>query len=682
MSERLRELFGEGAERVTGSNYYKQAESEWDSFISADTATKLKKVGKLLSNKYLPFGDLMDSFKSLRPVYKVMITMPHMDGNSIKPYRYILADTSRPYVNFISKSDSPILGIWVDQSDMLEPDKAILLMHNPVSHESGTFESDILNFPQFGVRNWLDVWMGYAPLTPGRSLASIGQIANKIDLASLKIPGLDKIAFTLPDPFFFGNESHVFSGPIVSIKREVKPTGDRLQMIGFSPIIVLRQARAKDFKIDKGVSLTEAINHTASSMDTFPHLRERDSTFERDNKLFYFGQFTGGMFGFDATSIITAVQRTVSTQTLRISPTTSIPVMVGPKYLLSNPLRDHDSVSEKLDDDEFKLRSAIEPSRKTTLYDILFRRLTDPTLTGLYGLYARVIPMPTDGKGVMDAFKDGIGHPGVYVRYGFKFEIEGIKHQIENEKNYGQQMRQEIILGRTAREFEGGIEYGTVFNTKQFMVKMGEEVGKLSELVCPTGKIFYDKIKRGVGQFEEHKKFWNSLLDDISVYGECFSPITTWVWGEGDKSVDIMHENVGNAITQKMRESYFAGMGGSVYAVGNPSFKPGRILDIKDERSNLSEDVMKKVSSKVKRRISKMINVRSVPASPPALRLKNIDKQFYIWKVRHYLGVNSGLITKIYFCEERNRAWQQYTENIDAVIKAALGQAKKLMGVI
>ena len=127
-----------------------------------------------------------------------------------------------------------------------------------------------------------------------------------------------------------------------------------------------------------------------------------------------------------------------------------------------------------------------------------------------------------------------------------------------------------------------------------------------------------------------------------------------------------------------MRESYFAGMGGSVFAVGGPTFKPGRLIDIKDERRTLG-DVIGSASYGA---ISKLINFRNYTASPPSFTMKNFDKVFYIWKVRHYIGVNSGYVTKIYFVEERNRAWQQYTDSIDQVIRAALGQAKQLMGVV
>ena len=648
--------------------------SPLSSLVGTRTRNALQQIKRVLTNKYLPFNDLLDSFKSLRPVYKVMITVPHLKtGNTVVPYRYILADTSRPYVNFLAKGDSPIVGMWVDQSDLIEPDKVILLMQNPMSHEGGTFESDVVNFPQFGVRNWLDIWMGYAPLTPGRSLMNLGQIADQIDLASLRIPGLEKVAFTLPDPFFFGSETHLFSGPIVSIKRQVTSAGDRLQMVGFSPIIILRQLRAKKFEIESGINISNAIINTATSIATFPPRNEM-SGFVRDDELFHFGRFTWNMFG--------SYSDFLRAETMRVFPTVIDRARFRPtKYPLSNPQKDQDLIIEKMD--EFELRTKIEPSKKTTLYNILFRRLTDPTLTGLYGLYAFIRPLPAESNKIMWAFRDGEGHPGVYVRYGFKFEIDGILHQIEEERNYGPEMRQEIILGRTAREFEGGIEYGTVFNTKQFMAKTGEEEGELKDLICPTGQTFLRNITAIGGGYVKHKDFWEALLDDISVYGECFNPVFTWIWGEGDQAVDLVDDEVANSVAQIMRESYFAGMGGSVFAVGNPSFKPGRVLDIRDERNSLGKDLKQRVERQVKARASKMgLTFRQSPASPPALRLKGVDKKFYIWKTRHYLGVKSGYITKLYFIEERNRAWQQYTENIDSIIRAALGQAKQLMGVI
>jgi len=321
------------------------------------------------------------------------------------------------------------------------------------------------------------------------------------------------------------------------------------------------------------------------------------------------------------------------------------------------------------------LRKPILRNTKQSLYDVLFNKLTDYTFTGLAGLYASVRPSPSQAQNVMEAMEDGEGHPGVHIKYGFKFEIEGIQEQIDK-KQYGDVMNQKIILGRTAREIEAGIEYGTVFNSKHFMMKLDGEEGKTKSYLCPTSEEFVGKYNLDV--FDDARPLWEALYKDIQVFGECVHPSWSWVWAEGDDAIDLKKGEVANQISMTMRESYFAGMGGSVFAVGQPTFKPGRLIDIKDERRTLG-DVIGSASYDA---ISKRINFRKYAAAPPSFSMKDFNKVFYIWKVRHYIGVNSGYVTKVYFIEERNRAWQQYTDSIDQVVRAALGQAKQLMGVV
>jgi len=661
------------------SNYVKEKVSDLSSILGATKTQMLDKISSIAASQYSPLGDLSDSSKTIRPVYKVMITVPHVTGGdpiSTVPYRYILADTSRPYINFMSKGDSPIIGMWIDQSDLLEPDKAIVLMRNPLVAETGIMESDFVNFPQFGVRNWLDIWMGYAPLTPARSVFQLGDVAHQLGLS---LPGAWRsVTYVSPDPFFFGNESHVFSGPIVSVKNKVASKGDILQIIGFSPIIILRQALAPMFNIPEGLTIHDAISYTAESCTKFPNLTTDEGTatpFKRNKDEFYFGQFGWNMFGRNPGE--DTYKPKIRDPALRVVPhTMRVDSAWAALYPASSPYKDDDLILKNTKDPKkAKMRRPILPHTKQSIYDVLFNKLTDDSLAGLAGLYAFVRPAPSQTKNTMEAMKDGEGHPGVYIKYGFKFEIEGIQEQIRA-KRYGDAMNQKVVLGRTAREIEAGIEYGTVFNSKNFMIKLDGEAGKTKSYLCPTGEEFVGRHNLGV--FEHDKPLWEALYQDIQVFGECVHPSWTWLWGEGDKAINLKEGEVANSISQIMRESYFAGMGGSVFAVGRSTFKPGRLLDIKDERRTIGDVI----GSSAHDAISKLINFREYKAAPPSFTMKNFDKVFYIWKVRHYLGVNSGYITKVYFVEERNRAWQQYTDSIDQVIRAALGQAKQLMGVV
>ena len=47
-------------------------------------------------------GAYTDYTKHFTPVYKIMITVPTLKRGVVVPYRYILADTSRPTINFLS----------------------------------------------------------------------------------------------------------------------------------------------------------------------------------------------------------------------------------------------------------------------------------------------------------------------------------------------------------------------------------------------------------------------------------------------------------------------------------------------------------------------------------------------------------------------------------------------------
>lgn len=607
--------------------------------------------------------------RQFTPVYKIMITVPVLKKGimprTVEPYRYILADTSRPSLNFLSSHDSPVVGMWIDQSDLAEPDKAIVLIQNPVTIIDKIFEQDMLQFHQFGVRNWLDVWIGYIPAT----------VTNIISLGSVVGPvfpdELISAPFTAPDPFLFGNDSHVFSGPIVSIKRTVDATGDRLQIIGFSPTMILKQVETRTFRLvaDDATTIHQCINKVADAV--FP-IDIKDIGKKTNYPKFPMGRFPFAMFSGGGSKI-------------RI-----VPINEGMTYGPALPIWtdqfnnvDYDLVDTKLREKTLQ----IDIKGGSSLYDILFADLTTAAYTQLGRLYASV----HRAKGKKNpgwAFTDGEGHPGVFIKYGFAHEISGIRKMV-NQGAYSPRHIQSLTLGKNCREFEGGVEYGTVFNIREFMVKIKPEDAENALVYFPIdflkGKIGRDGTNPPsltADPYKAHSDLWEKLQYDIEVYGPSMSPLRKWIWGKGGKAVEIGGEGVADFIARSMRDTYFTGMSGSVFAVGDSSLQPGRVLSLVDGRGQLSQynvtELAKKGISSVEKSLKRHFG-KEEPATPEMFRIKNMDKYFYIWKVRHYLGVGSGYISKVYYAEERNRSWQKYTESIDNIIRKALMQSKYTM---
>lgn len=636
--------------------------SSLKSVVGGVKADALKKIRQGITTT-LPYFDQVSQFT---PVYKIMITVPTLKKNrTVVPYRYVLADTSRPTINFLSGHDSPVVGMWVDQSDLTEPDKAIILIQNPVTIIDNIFEQDMLEFHQFGVRNWLDVWIGYIPATI-TNIISLGNI-----IGPLFPDELISAPFTAPDPFLFGNDSHVFSGPIVSIKRTVDTTGDRLQIIGFSPSMILKQVETRTFKIDASDQPTihKCINDVANAV--IP-ININDIGKEINYPKFLMGKFPFAMFSGGGSKI-------------RV-----VPANYGEAYGPTLPIwtdqffhADYDLVGTKLRDK--KLQMTLEG--RSSLYDILFADLTTAAYTQLGRLYASI----HRAKGWDHpewAFTNGEGHPGVFIKYGFAHELSGIRRMVD-QNAYSSHHIQSLTLGVDCREFEGGVEYGTVFNIREFMAKIDKDNAENALIYFPidflSGEIANtDKTPPPLTTtpYKEHSDLWKALQYDIEVYGPSMSPLRKWIWGEGGGAVKLSSDGVADFIARSMRDTYFTGMSGSVFAVGDASLQPGRILSLTDGRGRLSQYT---VTEMAKRGIS--TGVKSLksrlgqkePATPKMFRIKNMNKDFYIWKVRHYLGVGSGYVSKVYYTEERNRSWQKYTESIDNIIRKALMQSKYTM---
>lgn len=645
-----------------------------------------------------------------KPAYKIMITKPDFDsdGNVKSSVRSVLCDTSRKdFKNFMGRSNQQVVGIWVDESDLGEPDKAIVLLENELvtSSDGGgnpleeSLESLMMNFSEFGVRNWLDIWLGYVNVTTG------GFLSNVKAIKGLGVPT------TYPDEFYFGNESHVFSGPIVSIRRKMTGAGDRVQIIGFSPTIIFKSTgtngnfqisgrrRGDNFKSKASTGVGEGIKKVLEAVGK-----------EGENKTFSLGQFYYGMWTGD------------EEDKLRVVPFMDGVGNKGSQYY------DADLVYPKLNDQNkfyFSL-TRDETAQRGSLYDWLFVHVCEDANTKLANLYVKVVKGKWENEEER-ALTDGVGHPGFFLRYGFRFGVEEILRLsyggelvpgrgwaftvvgsgLVLKKRYGDEMVQRIRLGVNAKEFNLGMEYGTTFNERNLSGKFKIDVEEKSEakegeeaqtttlhrdkqvLTIPTGP-FFNEALAGSGFLKKGNDLWNPMKADIKCYGKSTHPIPIWGFSDEAVHLDSISEEFVDVIIRRMKESYFGGLTGTAFLIGDPSFKPHRLVEILDQRflagGLFSSAKLRKAANFKANLTSKLLSFRKKEKKDEVKHLRYGGlktgevlgrKLFYAWKTRHYVGVKSGYTTKVYFTETRNREWQKQTTDIDGIIRAALLQARQ-----
>lgn len=181
---------------------------------------------------------LQHANRSYRPVYKIAITYPKKSiGVTVTK---IIADTTRDKPRFFGLPVSDLIGLWVDQDDVGQPDKAVLLFRvDPTytkeiiigKNDIGNAISDKdLAFNRYLTgRYWLDIWVGYKDTFTGELLPE----------------NLD----------YWHSDAHLFSGPIEVINRKIGISGDMLQIVALSSERVLQFATFRT--TNKNEELTE-----------------------------------------------------------------------------------------------------------------------------------------------------------------------------------------------------------------------------------------------------------------------------------------------------------------------------------------------------------------------------------------------------------------------------------------
>ena len=400
---------------------------------------------------------------------------------------------------------------------------------------------------------------------------------------------------------------------------------------------------------------------------------------ERSDKHFYMGRFYARIFGevFEDTRDPPFKMRIIPIHKQQRTGQYS-------NFHTENYL-DSSEILKNLEDSEHVLYRGMKGT--FNLHNLLFSEITKPSLHQLAGLNASIVYNKAyDNPSV--AFTNGRldgDHPGIAIRYGFDFPISGILKQIRNNK-FNSNMEQHLSLGKSAREFEGGIEYGTVYNTRPFIIKKQGDAGDNNVSLCPTGKDFYERVneswldENSGSAYHKEGELWKHMLYDISMFGESVNPIHEWIYGSQSETggvknvaVSLDSQQVADHVAKAMRSSYFTGMGGSIYSIGNPLLRPFKVIKVKDERAGAHQR-LEKAAIKGFRKAAELIQNMQIEDPRTPLIIKGMEKYFYVWKVRHYMGVNSGYISKVYFIEERDRSWQQYTESVDDIIRNAIQQ--------
>lgn len=293
---------------------------------------------------------------------------------------------------------------------------------------------------------------------------------------------------------------------------------------------------------------------------------------------------------------------------------------------------------------------------------------------------------------------------------------------------------QQITFGLDIIDFEAYMDYTSSFNSFKIMTPTYKRSNNVrpdyrggSEFVFPLEhkdiieKLFTSTDTDKIGEF------WSRVLQDIHLFGEKRFPVTKWfsyspddiealrkkitnkssINESGDNqelytdslegntvaineeilkimvdpSVDIKDIVGHKGIAHMFRRYYFGGLEGTAMVVGNPSLKAHRILEVRDIRHGLNigvsagfkrdpDELAEKIYDKLKLNYRKKI--RGV--EPIDLKTKfdpDYIKKYFIWKTRHYYGINSGYITKVYFTQSRSKAWRMVSRDTMGTLKQA-----------
>lgn len=625
-------------------------------------------------------------------VYKIAITYPIGIGDGT--YTEIIADTTEG-THFFASSVSDLIGMWIDQDDVQEPDKAIVVLRvdpttsSAIHNDNYTLdEAQFLSYKTMSVRHWIDIW---------------------IDYEETNIPDGTR--------FRYFDDTHVFSGPIVSVNRTVNDSGDRITLIGFDAEILLKSSTSimgytNDVKEVWDITVAQALIPTVR--DGIKHLLEHIKTVEsvRGNKFnltdknidfekmndelsnsFFLGNFAYRMLNI-------ADMKKEFKGMLRHEGDNGR----GKKY----PFFIHESVNMAIL--KRNLPSPINIQGSPNLWDT-FQLLLGTASSGSLGLLLRIGKLlSTKENKAVEIISGANKHPGVSLQLYATSEVEAIQYVTEkNDTVWANRNIQTLTLSEDIIDMEMWLDYSSVYNilrlkfvtflTAQAVKGVIPEV-RQREIKFP---IETHNLLEDTDLSDELKDFWKQVFMDIIVFGEQIHPVTKVYFnkaGTGKEKLETASKEDKKyfkklgalELTKLFRRYYYGGVEGTVYTLGNNQIKVSRLLVLEDKRDiikDLPEVKFGKFPNKFSFKEIKSFILDGDVKAPYSDSIKanlNFEKYLnvtgdplYIWKLRHYIGANAGWTTKLYFSKTRGRSYRAGTRDIQGIISAATRQAQEVM---
>lgn len=713
------------------SDMIKQNLSKASKNVSGNNLYKINKAA-VLSNT-----------ESFKPVYTIVISYPYTIYGSVNTV--IVADTTKMGASILGLPISDILGMWVDTDDVGQPDKAVILLRIDPQYTKKTFidnssadpetytenivtDEDLAFNTYFSNRNWIDIWFGYKNVVTGELIPSTND---------------------------WFSETHIFSGPITMVSRKMGIQGDQLSIVALSGEIVLRHAvlRSKirfekkikikkqkgktdpnlesllnqitgsnfiiedvDEKGDK-VFLNQAMLILFKSIMSMSVWEERKKNNDIPDFAFVLGNFYYNMIELSLSNIKNVLEYgDVDSERNKIYPCID--------EFLSTKMFSHEKSG---DNKGLLLQSSLNLSGNVNFWDALHNFLK-PSVSGVVGVGFKLLRKRNKPNSKENPFlAKEIFHPGIYFQFFLVLDVEEIATVMyDNDKNLieASDNVQFATLGEDIIDMETSLDYDSVYNSFKIVsssnVKLSGSTIQDPELLkkpviqyLPMDLI--GSLIGGLNPAGALDEFWQSIKDDITIFGEKVFPMQKWFTVTLDKLIeeqetfDLLRPEFRrllsadkelkkiaghHGVAAMFKRYYTAGLEGSIYCIGNPSFKTGRLLQIKDVRNANSTFWNNKTNQELNDKILSLAGKLGIETSvaqwssesKKPLRLntnfaKSINEFFYIWKVRHYYGPKSGYLSKVYFMKTRSRAWRNESrDSIGSIIRQAMRSSQEHFG--
>lgn len=683
---------------------------------------------------------IQHSNKSFRPVYKIAITYPKTRGHVVTK---IIADTTQTAQRFFGLPVSDLVGLWIDQDDVGQPDKSVLLFRVDPTYTKDTMmgemgdaitDADLAFNRYLSGRYWLDIWVGYKDAFTGE---------------------LEPQDFNR-----WQSQAHLFSGPIEAINRKISNVGDMLQIVALSSERVLQFATfrttnrneepeetAEQGKSDRtGTNNTLIIDNLISETDDYILYTEAlyrlfnslmsESEWAKRRKeaippefAFVIGNFYWSIIRKSIESIKDLLKNKKIDQARK-------------GYL---PVLDN-WITSRLFDGSVKMKTGFAVSKKADFWSCI-QSLIRPEYNENIGCGFQVLkvsnPLTESGgpflkEGILASHEVGHkkfvnqkgGHGGVHFQFFVPIDVDefleyySLQEKKKKKKIIHESQFQKIIVGQDIVELDAYIEYSTCYNAFRTILRSpikAEELAPFWQDIektkifpvdfvdNPSGNILADLKKDRKMRGSKVITFWEEVLRDIDMFGLKEFPIEKWFavdeseiteWRNRLAVDESIREDLVSSIpmkalaghegaTEVFKRMYYAGLEGNAMIVGNPLIRPGKYLQIRDIRDAYSRsgsfvpETTEKIKDFTRNVTRKLMGFAELGFEPDRVTTSfdnPIGKSYFVWKTRHYIGAKSGYMSKVYFMKQRSRAWRKSGDTVGEIIRSAMRESREIFG--